>query len=300
VRNIISQGRLSINDSPHVAWKQFGGSSWGWDGLSPYFKKAETFHPASVQTPWHDPHTADTRFVGTHGPVQVRLVGRSLTTRCILIQLKQVTLSALYWNITGPFISTVNQLGIPTSIQPVKIFFFSKISRINSRQSRMAAMQLGHSIVCLEFPMPLSLGHTESAVGETSINKTSGRRSYSATTYHALASSRSNYFVLLGADVTKVNFAPHVSPAKATSVSFVFGGQTYSAQVRKEVIVSAGEYQNLMRGGCANILDRHTEDSPSPRALGHWCRKQAKCVAHPSYCRPPRCRLVTICTVCLI
>ena len=74
----ISRKVLDLTIPPHVAWKPFGGPSWSWDGLLPYFKKAETFHPASVETPYHDPHTADTRLEGTHGPVQVRLAGCSL------------------------------------------------------------------------------------------------------------------------------------------------------------------------------------------------------------------------------
>ena len=97
-----------------------------------------------------------------------------------------------------------------------------------------------------------------------SVNRTSGRRSYAENTYHAIATPRPNYFVLLGADVTKVNFAPHVSPAKATGVDFVFEGHTYSVQARKEIVLSAGKYLTLVTGCYAHVENRLSKDSSAP------------------------------------
>lgn len=75
-----------------------------------------------------------------------------------------------------------------------------------------------------------------------SVNRTSGRRSYAENTYHALAVGRPNYFALLGAEATKIAFTSHKIGGKvtATGVTFTAGGQSYTANVKKEVIVSAG------------------------------------------------------------
>ncbi|KAG8779946.1 hypothetical protein FRC12_023673 [Ceratobasidium sp. 428] len=78
-----------------------------------------------------------------------------------------------------------------------------------------------------------------------SINRTTGKRSYAASTYYAYNAGRSNFVVLTGAQVTKINFANSTSGGNyvATSVSFVSNSATYTVKARKEVILSAGSVQ---------------------------------------------------------
>ncbi|CAE7060958.1 unnamed protein product [Rhizoctonia solani] len=83
----------------------------------------------------------------------------------------------------------------------------------------------------------------------TSINRTTGRRSYAATTYYAYNAHRPNLVVLTGAQATKINFKDTVSKNKtenllATGVSFVHKSQSYTVGAKKEVIISAGAFQS--------------------------------------------------------
>ncbi|KAG8908348.1 hypothetical protein FRB99_007275 [Tulasnella sp. 403] len=223
------------SSTEYDALTQFGGSDWSWSGLLPYMKKAETFHGAQVTTPWNDPSAVDTTYEGTTGPVQV-------------------SMNTWYSDITGPYLKSANNVNIPSNITPDD-------------------------------------GTPEGVYNcRMSVNRTSGRRSYAANTYHTAAAPRPNYFVLLQAEVTKINFAGQWSkrdnvtsttdaasattdttsadptstdaagvanvtsadaasanasalkkaPARATGVTFVYGGKSYTASVNEEVIVSAG------------------------------------------------------------
>ncbi|CUA76134.1 Oxygen-dependent choline dehydrogenase [Rhizoctonia solani] len=83
----------------------------------------------------------------------------------------------------------------------------------------------------------------------TSVNRTTGRRSYAATTYYAYNAHRLNLVVLTGAQATKINFKENGSSKKtenlvATGVSFVHNSQTYTVKAKKEVILSAGTFQS--------------------------------------------------------
>ncbi|KAF8604818.1 alcohol oxidase [Ceratobasidium sp. AG-I] len=80
----------------------------------------------------------------------------------------------------------------------------------------------------------------------TSVNRTTGKRAYAASTYYAYNAGRSNFVVLTGAQVTKINFANTTSKGKitATGVTFVSNSTSFSVTARKEVILSAGSYQS--------------------------------------------------------
>ncbi|QRV84518.1 GMC oxidoreductase [Ceratobasidium sp. AG-Ba] len=87
-------------------------------------------------------------------------------------------------------------------------------------------------------------GHFNSA---TAVNRTTGKRSYAASTYFAYNAGRTNLVVLTGAQVTKINFAnasASGSKLKATGVSFVSNSTGYSAHARKEVVLAAGAIQS--------------------------------------------------------
>ncbi|KAG8680366.1 hypothetical protein FRC08_016360, partial [Ceratobasidium sp. 394] len=81
----------------------------------------------------------------------------------------------------------------------------------------------------------------------TSVNRTTGKRSYAASTYYAYNAARSNLVVLTGAQATKINFANSTGSRgsiTATGVSFVSGSTSYNVRARKEVILSAGSFQS--------------------------------------------------------
>ena len=64
------------------SWASFGNPGWDWDGLVPYFQKAETFKPATpdqiipgVKVAQHaEAEANDQRFHGTTGAIQVRKI----------------------------------------------------------------------------------------------------------------------------------------------------------------------------------------------------------------------------------
>ncbi|KDN44352.1 hypothetical protein RSAG8_05616, partial [Rhizoctonia solani AG-8 WAC10335] len=101
----------------------------------------------------------------------------------------------------------------------------------------------------------------------TSVNRTTGRRSYAATTYYACNAHRPNFIVLTGAQATKINFSDTTSNNRtrnlvATGVTFVHQSHTYTVKARKEVIISAGTFQSphlLELSGIGNptILQRN-------------------------------------------
>ncbi|CAE6351120.1 unnamed protein product [Rhizoctonia solani] len=83
----------------------------------------------------------------------------------------------------------------------------------------------------------------------TSINRTTGRRSYAATTYYAYDAHRPNLVVLTGAQATKINFRDTENSNKtgdltATGVFFIHKSQSYTVKAKKEVILSAGAFQS--------------------------------------------------------
>ncbi|GAB1526929.1 hypothetical protein RhiTH_010103 [Rhizoctonia solani] len=79
-----------------------------------------------------------------------------------------------------------------------------------------------------------------------SVNRTTGKRSYSASTYYAYSAQRSNLVVLTGGQATKINFSNKTISENhvATGVSFVSDSDAYTVNARKEVILSAGSLQS--------------------------------------------------------
>lgn len=97
-----------------------------------------------------------------------------------------------------------------------------------------------------------------------SVNRTTGKRSYSASTYYAYNAGRSNFVVLTGGQATKIRFSNTTVAGNyvATGVSFVSNSATYTVNARKEVILSAGSLQSpqlleLSGIGNSTILNRY-------------------------------------------
>ncbi|KAI0836960.1 GMC oxidoreductase [Hypoxylon sp. FL0890] len=57
------------NKEDYDAWEQLGNKGWGWDGLLPFFKKSETFHPPNIATQDINREYFDHQAIGTNGPV---------------------------------------------------------------------------------------------------------------------------------------------------------------------------------------------------------------------------------------
>ncbi|CAE6364331.1 unnamed protein product [Rhizoctonia solani] len=97
-----------------------------------------------------------------------------------------------------------------------------------------------------------------------SVNRTTGKRSYSANTYYAYNAQRSNLVVLTGGQATKINFSNKTVAGNyvATGVSFVSDSNAYTVNARKEVILSAGSLQSpqlleLSGIGNSTILNKY-------------------------------------------
>jgi len=54
------------------SWEAMGNEGWGWDGMLPYFMKAETFHPPTKKQQKEFGISWDPSVRGTEGPVQVK------------------------------------------------------------------------------------------------------------------------------------------------------------------------------------------------------------------------------------
>ena len=105
----------------------------------------------------------------------------------------------------------------------------------------------------------LALGAYSTLVSQDSVN---AARSYSANAYWKPASSRPNLHVVTNAQATKIVFDPTEKPLHATSVNFVARNETFTAQVKQEVILSAGAFQSphlleVSGIGNAKILKKH-------------------------------------------
>ncbi|KAK4451126.1 hypothetical protein QBC34DRAFT_401401 [Podospora aff. communis PSN243] len=67
--NYMTWNRASKTD--YDEWRELGNHGWGWDDLLPYFKKSETFHPASAENKKVSPLISHDGVVGLNGPVQI-------------------------------------------------------------------------------------------------------------------------------------------------------------------------------------------------------------------------------------
>lgn len=73
------------------------------------------------------------------------------------------------------------------------------------------------------------------------MNRTTGRRSYAATTYYAYNAHRPNFVVLTGAQATRIELKKGAGgKLTATGVSFVHNSTKFSVKAKKEVILSTG------------------------------------------------------------
>ncbi|KAI5785316.1 hypothetical protein FPQ18DRAFT_86058 [Pyronema domesticum] len=68
--NSMSYHRGSREDYDN--WERMGNKGWGWEGMIPYFKKCETFHPPDKSQIREFGITYDPTAHGTDGPVQVK------------------------------------------------------------------------------------------------------------------------------------------------------------------------------------------------------------------------------------
>ncbi|PTD07724.1 Dehydrogenase patE [Fusarium culmorum] len=53
------------------AWEALGNEGWGWDGLLPFFKRSETFHPPSQKTQNEHQISHDADTLGDSGPISI-------------------------------------------------------------------------------------------------------------------------------------------------------------------------------------------------------------------------------------
>ncbi|KAI1409267.1 GMC oxidoreductase [Hypoxylon sp. FL1857] len=71
------------NKEDYDAWEKLGNRGWGWDGLLPFFKKSETFHPPNTATQAINREYFDHQAIGTNGPVHASYAKEYSTTHQI-------------------------------------------------------------------------------------------------------------------------------------------------------------------------------------------------------------------------
>ena len=107
---------------------QLGAEGWSWKSLLPYFKKSESSRPQTPDEyfPGATEVSDDTYYLyhGKEGPIQVSLtygchVNFSLTPRVPC----QSSFNVIYSNITDPYVEAVNNLGILTNGDPVRLTY---------------------------------------------------------------------------------------------------------------------------------------------------------------------------------
>lgn len=62
---------VRANREDYDDWEALGNRGWGWDGLLPFFKKSETFHPPSDAVRDEYSATHDAGSLGTSGPIHI-------------------------------------------------------------------------------------------------------------------------------------------------------------------------------------------------------------------------------------
>ncbi|QPC59540.1 hypothetical protein HYE67_001771 [Fusarium culmorum] len=67
--NYMAWNRASRDD--YDAWEALGNEGWGWDGLLPFFKRSETFHPPSQKTQNEHQISHDADTLGDSGPISI-------------------------------------------------------------------------------------------------------------------------------------------------------------------------------------------------------------------------------------
>ncbi|KAL7951246.1 GMC oxidoreductase [Trichoderma barbatum] len=92
--NFMTWTRGSKED--YDGWEALGSPGWGWDGLLPYFKKSETFHPPSAATKEKADLRYDPDTFGYSGPIQLSYGKEYIPTN-------------------PPWVRALNSLGIPTN-----------------------------------------------------------------------------------------------------------------------------------------------------------------------------------------
>ncbi|KAF4452567.1 hypothetical protein F53441_4586 [Fusarium austroafricanum] len=96
--NFMAWNRASKDD--YDAWEALGNPGWGWDGLLPFFKRSETFHPPSTKLQRQQELSHDAETFGDAGPIHISYPTAYSPSHAL-------------WH------STLNALGVPTNASHV-------------------------------------------------------------------------------------------------------------------------------------------------------------------------------------
>jgi choline dehydrogenase-like flavoprotein len=80
------------------SWEKLGNKGWGWEGLEPYFKKSETFHPPDPEQAREFDIEYDPEAHGYTGPIQAAFPNFIYPQLSALSRHRIVVISRLTWS----------------------------------------------------------------------------------------------------------------------------------------------------------------------------------------------------------
>ncbi|KAF8581677.1 GMC oxidoreductase [Ramaria rubella] len=197
--------------------------SWGWDGgFLPYFKKLDKYTPPTSEEVY--PGIKQNILAEILTKVKQFIFSETSNENAAYHGKDgpiQTSHNPAYCDLTFPFVEAINAAGIPTIADPDS----GEISGIWDSPS--------------------------------AVDRRTGTRVSSVSAYLEPNINRTNFIVLTSAQVTKIIWDGKKELVRAMGVQFVFGSKTYTAAVKREVVLSAGTIgtpQVLENSGVGNPL----------------------------------------------
>jgi choline dehydrogenase-like flavoprotein len=181
---------------------KIGNPGWGFEELSPYFKKAQSHTPQENQIL---PGTGiATAYEGLSGPIKVFSFDSVVIVTCMSQIISQTSYNTWYSSLITPFIKSISELSF----------------KIN--------------------PSPNSGDVTGIINCQRAVDIETSTRQHSGVTYLHQTAGRKNIFVLVGAHATKLHLYETNGDLIVTAVDFYVDGIKHVVKATKEVILAAG------------------------------------------------------------
>lgn len=228
------------------------GQGWTWNGLLPYFKKAETYTPPLPEDQFPDP-------TPTRRRRDEEVAGTDIPTDFLASAIDALNATALDVNALLAAAGVADTLNAGNSTAVTKRSFLN--ARDDAVHGSSGPVKASHNTWYSDVASPyihavqnlgISINNSPDSgdnVGiynsPRAVDSTSQTRSYAASAYYAPNASKSNFIVLTGAQATKIQFSSTKNrdgTYTATGVSYTYGGTVYTVKAAKEIILSGGVF----------------------------------------------------------